>query len=207
MCAISPGESRARWHLDLGDRFNSPFDGHDLPAPRPFRARVSAARTTRLVGDLAKQVLAALKTQDSATLASLVHPRRGLQISLYRFISLEEEPVLTAEKLTTLFSTRQRIFWRTLDATGDPIRVSIQQYLRKYIYSRDFLRAPQVGYNNLLSGGTTMVSNIDSFYPEALFVTFHFPGEGEAWDSLHLAFEEWGGRWYLAGVIRDYWTI
>ena len=44
-------------------------------------------------------------------------------------------------------------------------------------------------------------------YPDALFASYHFPnGPNDLdWQSLHLAFEEKNGRWYLTGLIRDVW--
>jgi hypothetical protein len=81
----------------------------------------------------------------------------------------------------------------------------------RFIYDADFARPQQVGYNTVIGRGNT-INNISEFYPNAIFIEYHFEGvdpkrSGMNWRSLRLVLEEQQGAWYLVGIVHDEWTI
>ena len=165
----------------------------------------------KLLTARARQALRALKQRDGAALATLTHPANGVRFSPYGYVEIEKERVLTQRQVQRLFADRRRYVWGEDDATGETIKLSGRQYVARRVYDRDFLRAPQVFYNRVVFGGTTMPNNVAVVYPRALFVTFHFPNTNEVgaqdWTSLCLGFEKQHGTWYLVAVIHNVWTI
>ena len=66
-------------------------------------------------------------------------------------------------------------------------------------------------YNKVIGSGNT-INNLAEFFPECVFVEYHFDGfehklGGMDWRSLRLGLAEKGGAWYLVGVVHDEWTI
>ncbi len=159
----------------------------------------------------ARRALRAFKQRDAASLAALTHPTKGVRFSPYGYVLVERERVLTRQQVRRLFTDRRRYAWGEDDATGETLKLSGRQYIARRVYDHDFLRAPQVFYNQVVFGGTTMPNNVAEAYPHAVFVTFHFPNtnpEGaQDWTSLCLGFEEHHGKWYLVAVVHNVWTI
>lgn len=78
------------------------------------------------------------------------------------------------------------------------------EYLARF--DRDYGSAEHVAINRRIGQGNTL-SNIAEVYPDAVFVEFHLPGEGEmadfSWSSVRVVLEWLDGD----GVVSDQWTI
>ena len=145
------------------------------------------------------------------TLATFVHPTKGVRFSPYGYIRTDKEDlVFKRSEISGLLASRRVYNWGTYDGSGDAIKLNFPAYYKKFVYNQDFARAPQVGYNRIVKQGNTIV-NVKEAYPRAAFVEYHFPGSKKAdrmdWNSLRLIFEKSGGRWYLVGISHDQWTI
>ncbi len=180
-----------------------------LQASCASNEKLSAAAAQQLLARRARLALRAIKNQDATTLATLVHPDKGLRFSPYGEIRIEKERRLTSPQVQALFTNNKRYKWGEEDASGEDIRLSARQYFKQWVYDRDFLNAPQVFYNQIVFGGTTMICNVAEVYPQAVFVTFHFPSSdgGMDWTSLCLGFEEKNGKWYLVSLVHNVWAI
>jgi hypothetical protein len=157
-----------------------------------------------------KKVVAALKKKDMKTLAALVHPIKGVRFSPYGYVNAEGDLVFRRAQISSLMLTRRTYVWGAEDGTGDDINLGFPAYFNKFVYDKDFARAPQVVYNRVAKSGNTIV-NIAEAYKNAKFVEYHFAGtkkyDGMDWRSLRLVFEKSGANWYLVGISHDQWTI
>jgi hypothetical protein len=159
---------------------------------------------------LAESALQALKDRDMAALAALAHPENGVRFSPYSFV-LPEHQSFSAESLATLLGDPTTYTWGAFDGSGEPIQMTFKDYFERFVYSKDFASAGQVGLDQRLGRGNTL-DNSHEFYPEAVVVEYFIPGEnpefgGMDWQSLRLVFQQVDSSWYLAGVIHDEWTI
>ncbi|MBI1762606.1 MAG: hypothetical protein HYR56_14325 [Acidobacteria bacterium] len=165
----------------------------------------------QMLASRARSALRAFKYRDASTLAALTHPTKGVRFSPYGHVLVERERRLTRQQVARLFTDRRCNAWGEDDVTGETIKLNGLQYVARRVYDRDFLRAPQVFYNQVVFGGTTMPNNVAEVYPRAVFMTFHFSNTEETgaqdWTSLCLGFEEHDGKWYLVAVIHNVWTI
>ncbi|WP_161822878.1 hypothetical protein [Sporotomaculum syntrophicum] len=171
----------------------------------------SRANTESIIRGRAAEILAFIKAKDMESLAQAVHPDKGVRFSPYGYVNKEKDLVFTADKVRQLPSDNTVYVWGSYDGSGEPIRLSFADYYNKFVYDKDFLNAKEVGYNQVLGKGNSLI-NIADVYPEAKFVEYHFPGfdpqyNGMDWVSLRLAFEQKSSKWYLVGVIHDQWTI
>jgi len=159
----------------------------------------------------ASNVMLALSTNDMATLSLYVPTLSGLRLSPYPFVDLATDVVLTQSDVANLMTLPTTYLWGSYDGSGDPINLTAANYYTEFIYDYNYLIAPQIGQNVILSGGN-MLNNIATSYPTASYVEFYFPGfdpqyGGLDWSSLTLVFENQGGYWMLVGIVHGQWTI
>jgi hypothetical protein len=173
------------------------------PAPSP-------ADTERAVRSKAAAVLEALKNREFDRLAGFVHPKQGLRFAPYAFLSPSDR-IVTRKRVAGLLADLKEYVWGTADGSGEPIRRDFARYYEQFVYSADFLSAPEVAYNRLIKTGNTP-SNIVELYPGSGFMEYHFPGfdpryQGMDWESLRLVFQKEKREWYLVAIVHDEWTI
>jgi hypothetical protein len=160
---------------------------------------------------LSEEILQSLKTKDLAKLATYVHPDAGLRFSPYAWIDTLQEQVLSITKLVALGKQQTTINWGEFDGTGNPIKMSINKYFDRFVYSKDFLTAEKKTVNkSQQSGGAA--ENLKKIYPAADFTEFYFSGfdpkyEGMDWQKLQLVFRIENNKPYLIAIIHDEWTI
>ena len=171
----------------------------------PARAQIEKAQILAK----SKQVLAALKNKDARTLATYVHPTKGVRFSPYGNIDTEKDLTFRRKDVVKIY-TLPAYVWGQADGSGDDIKLDFAGYHKEFVYDKDFARAPTVGYNRVVKQGNTSV-NVAEAYPNGKFVEYHFPGtkknDGMDWKSLRLIFEKSGRNWYLVGISHDEWTI
>ncbi|KAB3532819.1 tropomyosin [Alkaliphilus serpentinus] len=152
-----------------------------------------------------------LKDKNMDILSEMVHPSKGVRFSPYFYIDKEEDVVLSPEEVKGAFQNEEIYTWGNYDGSGEPIELTIEEYYHKFIYDEDFISPHLIG-NNTSIGEGNIIDNLNEVYPDASFVEFHFEGidpqyEGIDWRSLKLVFEEYGGTWYLIGIIHGQWTV
>jgi hypothetical protein len=158
---------------------------------------------------LAVTAIRALQDKDMETLAELADPVAGVRFSPYSFVSAENL-AFTPEQLQKLMEDPTIHNWGIFDGSGEPIEMSFADYFDRFVYSKDFADAEQVSVNQRLGAGNTL-DNSQEFYPGAVVVEYHIPGEdpeygGMDWQSVRLVFQQIDGAWQLAGIIHDEWT-
>ena len=202
--AVECGTGQNRWKLTQETRPGA-------PRVVTMSGRISESRAKKILAKRSREVLLAIKNQDGATLATFVHPRKGVRFSLYGYVFVGADRVFTRNRIKDLFASNRRYVWGCEDGSGNPIRLTARQYIKRYVCNRDFLRVKEIGYNKMLLGGDA-TTNIGEVYPDAIPVTYYYPGSdpnvpGYGWESLCLAFEKKDGTWYLIGVITSFQTI
>jgi hypothetical protein len=178
------------------------------------RYSLSSARAQKIIERRARAVMLAIKARDMQRLATFVHPGRGVRFSPYISVDTKTERALSRQQVVNLYWSRRRLVWGEADGSGDPIRLTFRQYLKRYVYRQDLLSDREVGYNPLNRRGPgTAINNLLEVYPRAILVRYSHEGitgpQGGAmdWQQLWLVFEKWRGEWYLVGIANNEWTI
>jgi hypothetical protein len=158
----------------------------------------------------AAQIIMALKRENLETLATLVHPDKGLRLSPYTYVR-SEDLIFDAARIEDLFADQNVYTWGVFDGTGEPINFTFRQYFDRFIYDVDFARPHVVGFDETIGMGNT-INNIAEVYPQAVTIEYHFEGfdpqfTGLDWRSLRVVLESKEGTWYLVGIVHDEWTI
>ncbi|MEP6795877.1 MAG: hypothetical protein ABJB16_16235 [Saprospiraceae bacterium] len=158
-----------------------------------------------------KQVLTAIKNKDYTTLASYIHPVSGIRFSPYAYIDTVRDITLKSEKFPEEVSKHDVLIWGNYDGSGDTIRLSIDNYFKKFVYDHDFLNAEKTSLNKITGKGNS-TNNLEEVYSGCVFTESYFSGfdkkfEGMDWESLRLVYKKYGARYFLVGIVHDQWTI
>ncbi len=171
----------------------------------------TAARNATLLA-LTDTTLSAIKSRNYTALAALVHPELGLRFSPYSFVDTSSDRVVSTEALKELAGQKKQqvLVWGDYDGSGDPIKLTTEQYLKEFVYDVDFIKPEKRGVDTILYSGN-IPSNLHEVYPGCDFTESHFSGfdkkfQGMDWRSLRLVFKLIDGKYYLVGVVHDEWT-
>jgi hypothetical protein len=177
-------------------------------SPDTSKYRIPAARAKTIIDGRARDVLLAIKQLDMRKLSEFVHPARGVRFSTYSWVD-KDDKWLSRQQVRGLGRRDRRSVWFTVDEAGTPMRMTARQYLSKYVYEHDYLKAARVSYNTQHKRSNT-IPNVLDFYPRAIVVEYYEPNRDpneRGWDTLWLVFEQAGTQWYLVGVVKDSPTI
>ncbi len=157
------------------------------------------------------ETIGLIKAKDMKGLSTYVHPTNGLRFSPYPNVDLKTDQVFTAQQVAGLVQDTKEHLWGHYDGSGEPIKLSFNDYYDKFIYDVDFANPHMIG-NNVAIGKGNSIDNVKQAYPKGYFVEFYFTGfdpqyEGMDWRSLKLVFEDVNGVWYLVSIIHGQWTI
>ncbi|HEX8749123.1 MAG TPA: hypothetical protein VF717_18245 [Pyrinomonadaceae bacterium] len=176
--------------------------------PDTSRYRIPAERAKAIITPRATEVLMAIKNRDMRRLSDFVHPGRGVRFSTYAWVDRTDK-WLSRRQVRNLAVRDPRSVWFTLDEAGTRMRMTAREYLSKYVYEHDYLKASRVSYNTQHKRSNT-IPNVLDFYPRAIVVEYYEPSRDpneKGWDTLWLVFEKLGSICYLVGVVKDSPTI
>lgn len=156
-------------------------------------------------------VTTALRDEDYAALADLVHTELGVTFTPYSAVDLATDLTFTAQQIRALAGNTQTYVWGTTDGRGSPIELTMADYFRTYVFNQDYTKAPRVGIDTVQQSGNAL-ENVAEVYSSARFVEFNFPAldpanTGLDWCSLKTVFLPEGSSWKLIALIHSEWTV
>lgn len=159
-----------------------------------------------------QNVLTALKNKNYSAFANHIHPEEGIRFSPYGYIDTNRHIKFSRSAFIDLVNkTDQSLIWGEFDGTGDPIKMTLNNYMQRFVYDVDFIKPENFKVNDFIGFGNSL-NNLSLVYKDCDFTESHFSGFDEKyggmdWRSLRLVFKERNKRFYLVGVVHDEWTI
>jgi hypothetical protein len=154
-------------------------------------------------------IIQALKEKNYKNFKEYIHPQKGVRFSMYAFVNPEQDKKFSKTDFEKYQPSKTIFTWGAMDGTGDLYKATINDYLGKWVYSKDFATG-QVSLNEFQGSGNSL-NNLKKIYPNADFTENFIKGSeanaGMDWKCLRLVFEEFQGKYYLVAVINDQWTI
>lgn len=156
-----------------------------------------------------REVLTLFKTQNYQELVRYF-ASEGVVFSPYGFIDTVNFKKLIPEDFLESINKKWVLTWGSFDGTGDPIKLTVPDYLKRFVYNADYLNAEAVGFNVVIKQGNS-INNLKNIYPNHYFIDYHFSGfeqkyNGMDWTSLRLVFEKQNGQYFIVAIIHDQWT-
>jgi hypothetical protein len=161
------------------------------------------------ISAIGREVLTLIKAKNYQELVKYF-ANEGVLFSPYAYIDQTTSKKLTPDDFLSAIQQKKSFTWGSFDGTGDPIKLSVQAYIDKFVYNADYLNAEAVGYNEVIKQGNS-INNLKDIYPNHYFIDYHFSGfdqkyNGMDWTSLRLVFEKQNGQYFIVAIIHDQWT-
>lgn len=154
-------------------------------------------------------ILLALKNKDYKTFTSFIHPEKGISFSMYGFVNPKEDLHFSKADFEKNQPLKTAFTWGAMDGSGDPYKTTINDYLGKWVFSKDFT-VSQYSLNKFQAGGNSL-NNLKEIYPGKDFTENYIKGTGKNgemdWKTIRFVFDEFQGKQYLIAVVNDQWTI
>ena len=163
--------------------------------------------------NISNTILTFFKNRDFVHLSEYIHPQYGVRFSPYGNTDTMRDKRLSKEELMQLSKSNKSIKWGISDGTGEPINLSISNYIKRFVYDADFLNAKDISVNKIIGEGVSFnADTIKHIYPNSDFIEFYFPGfnpkyQGMDWRALIFVFKKENGKQYLIAVIHDQWRV
>lgn len=160
---------------------------------------------------LTNDILRKIDAGNLAAVEEYIHPLAGTRFSPYGYIDTLEHQRIDKSTYVQLLKTGKKIKWGSMDGSGDPILLSLKQYIKKFVYDVKFVNPEKRSLNKYLGFGNSL-NNLDKIYPGSPFTESYFSGfeekyGGMDWRTLRLVFQQYQGKYYLVAVVHDQWTI
>lgn len=167
-------------------------------------------------GDHASLIICALETasairdQNYSLLASYVHPKEGVTFSPSATVDPSSNLTFSAEDISGMddgSSSGNTYVWGTSSDAATPISMTLADYFAAYVWDKDYISAPQIGVDTILSNGNALENAADA-YPGCHYVEFYQPSTANQadWSALKLVYQWYNSNWYLVGVIHSAWS-
>jgi hypothetical protein len=159
---------------------------------------------------IGQQVLISLKENNFEELRKYFS-EDGVLFSPYGYIDSARSKKLSPDDFINAINKKWILTWGSYDGTGEPIKLTVARYLKKFVYNADYANAEAVSFDEVIKQGNS-TNNLKEIYPNAHFIDYHFSGfdqklKGIDWTSLRLVFEKRNGEYFLVALIHDQWTV
>ena len=176
-------------------------------APEP----VSVVSTDLKHDELAKLATAVaerIAAGDYEGLSGYVHPVFGLVFAPYSTMNLGSNQCFTPQRVAITGRDSSVYVWGVKYGSDEPIQMTAAQYFSEYVYDRDYVHAPVMGFNTVLRSGNAL-ENVSAAFPDGQFVDLYFPStsaEADDWRILRMVFEDYEGEMKLSALIHSEYT-
>lgn len=160
-----------------------------------------------------QNILTMLKNKNYSAFANFIHPVEGIRFSPYGFVDTVHDIKLSKQKFINEAGNpgQGMIIWGEFDGTGDPIKMTLNNYMQRFVYDVDFAKPEKRSVNEFIGSGNSL-NNLELVYKNCDFTESHFSGfdkkyAGMDWKSLRLVFKVRDKKFFLVGIVHDEWTI
>ena len=98
--------------------------------------------TTTGLLQAAAGVTDALQAKDYETVASYVHPARGVTFTPYSTVDFQHDKHFSAEQIKNLAQDTTTYTWGYEDGRGEPIQMTMTEYFERFVLDADYTQAP-----------------------------------------------------------------
>lgn len=170
-------------------------------------------RKDSILMKMTQNILTSLKNRNYSAFANYIHPVDGIRFSPYAFVDTVNHLRFSRSAFIAQVNKADSDMktWGEFDGTGDPIRMTLNNYMRRFVYDVDFVKPEKSSINEFIGMGNSL-NNLQTVYKNSDFTESHFSGfdpkyGGMDWKTLRLVFKERNKRFYLVGIVHDEWTI
>src|SRR6186713_2691114 len=101
----------------------------------------SVHRKDSILLKLTQNILLTLKNKNYSAFANYIHPVEGIRFSPYGFVDTTRDIKFSKQKFINQVRepVQDMIGWGEFDGTGDPIKMTLNNYMQRFVYDVDFV--------------------------------------------------------------------
>lgn len=159
------------------------------------------------------ELLSAFSSKNYAGLSPYFKDENStLLFAPYLYIDTSRAQELTLEELKQFDKEQTILNWGWYDGSGDPIELSVSDYVDRFVYDVDYLNETDTITLNHVHFKGNSLNNITEVFPESNYIHYYRapkdPELGEMdWRSIVFVFEEVDNKNYLIAIVHNEWTI
>ena len=158
-----------------------------------------------------------LRDKDYKTLAELAHPVKGIRFSINGKVEGDIDIVIKKMEFESNGIGEKKYTWGVEDGSPVPMIKTVDIFMDRF--NKDFENPVRTGWGERVTGygiqdqpqnSTRIIEGGESLYTGCEFVEYYFEGtSGQEfdWDSYIMVFEKYLEKYYLVGIVHNYWLI
>lgn len=161
------------------------------------------------VTDFANEVITAIEAKNGAQLAPFIHTELGVLFSPSAYVDRDESIVMMADQVTRFWHIEEKLRWGYEEGTGNPIDLTPQDYMDKYIAALELSSAAEPRVDRDTVAGTTTYNNINDIFPTSVTLEYrkrelnNADEKGEYWRAVRFVMLEENCKWWLIALVND----
>src|SRR6185295_16980940 len=130
----------------------------------------SVHRKDSILLKLTQNILVTLKNKNYSAFANYIHPVSGIRFSPYGYVDTLSHLRFSRDKFIAMArnDNPDMIVWGKFDGTGDPIKMTLNNYMQRFVYDVDFAKPETRSVNEFIGSGNSL-NNLDSVYKDCDF--------------------------------------
>jgi len=126
---------------------------------------------------MTQNIMTTLKNKNYSAFANYIHPVQGIRFSPYGFVDTVHDIKFSKQKFINVAGQVEQdmIVWGAFDGTGDPIKMTLNNYMQRFVYDVDFVKPEKRSVNKFIGGGNSL-NNLLAVYKDCDFTESHFSG-------------------------------
>lgn len=155
-------------------------------------------------------LLMLLQKNDYATFAEYIHPAKGMMLSYGADMDHADEPAKTLQRkeFVTHMNSGAVESWGITVGTGKPLLMTLKQFWTTKLYPESLSLGTKKSFDRVLYTSKSedfLLTQLQKRFPGMHFIEYAIPvsREKEYPSSLRFIYEEYQGKWFIVGVMRD----
>lgn len=149
-------------------------------------------------------IVSILKRVDTYALSKIIHPKNGIVMTWNVRFGGKEDIRFTRDNIKSLKkSYSKKIHWGYTYGRGNEVRMSLYDYISKLTKPIPISEIKKL--KNLKGFHCSNVNQCKGY--EALWIDKTSKVAEYNWQGVVIIFQKYMGKWYIAGMLRDRWTI
>ncbi len=158
-----------------------------------------------------ENMLKALASNDNEVLQKLIHPKNGLTLSAMTFFDKRSDKTFDRDSFIRSFEKKDNLFWGKDETTGNPINMKLSEYFEKFPTTIDKiskivalkeiknLSYKSYPFKNFQKKRGQLIQGYEIYWTGKENPEYN-------WQGLVVILEYYRDKWYIVGMLKDYWT-
>lgn len=187
-------------------------EGETAAAPGGTPTSLSEEEIDKQVRELSASIIKTIETKDFKTLATIVHPVKGVRVGQYTKVDFKNDLLFMNTEIGSIFtdSSTKHVWGMEPDGKTE-VKLTGLEYFNRFMYEASFAEY-RVSYNSpSLPEAISIKGDYQEMYSELPYADYYYAGTKEGkyldWQGLRLVYGEYNNKLYLEYIINSSYSV